>query len=63
MGMKSTNHGSNDSDSDDDGLNDGDEINESTDPNDSDSDDDGLNDGMKSTNPRILTILTQTVMD
>ena len=36
----------NDSDSDDDGLSDGDEVNiHSTDPNDADSDDDGLSDG------------------
>ena len=36
----------NDADSDDDGLNDGDEVNtHGTDPNDADSDDDGLNDG------------------
>ena len=45
MGMKNYGTNPSDADSDDDGINDGDELIIGTDPNDADSDDDGITDG------------------
>ena len=45
MGMKHLGTNPSDADSDDDGINDGDELIIGTDPNDADSDDDGITDG------------------